>query len=143
MTKRLGSVALAGIAATVFVAAPASAAPSISGSPASTYSHFINGCRARGDFATCVAGGSVNKPLSLWVHVNARPNQRVFVAWSDVCSRGLGAGSKSGSFYARTPVRHRMRMPYLHPDSCTVSADAQLQHGGNRIHVWLTAIKSR
>lgn len=110
---------------------------------AGTYSVVrIGSCRARGDFAVCIASGNVNHPASIHVHVVARPGQRVSGSWTMVCSKGNGAGGKSGNFSgwasAKHPLRRDLRMPYLHPDSCTVSASAQLSKSG-RLHVWLTA----
>ena len=94
----------------------------------------IGKCSARGNYATCVASGSVNHPHALFVKVASRPRQRVAVYWSTVCSRGYGAGSKSGSFKARTPVRRQVKMAYAAPDDCTMSASAQLTHkGGLRV----------
>jgi len=122
------------LAAGPALASPASAAPSTV--------RFLGGCRAQGDFATCIASGSVNHPHSIHVHVIARPGQRVSGSWSMICAKGLGAGSKSGNFSGWAGLKHNLYrnlpMPYLHPDSCTVAADAQLSHGG-KLHVWLTA----
>lgn len=95
---------------------------------------------ARGDYAIATAGGNVNHPKRLWVKVTSRPHERVFVSWSDTCGKGFGAGSKSGHFRATTPVgRHRLKMPYRRPDSCSVAASAQLQGTGRRIQVTLLA----
>lgn len=99
----------------------------------------IASCHARGDFAICVAGGTARRhPLIIRDHVSSIPGQRVTGAWTVVCSKGSGAGSKSGYFGGRTPVSVRMRLPYTRPDSCTASADAQLARSG-RLHVWITA----
>jgi hypothetical protein len=99
----------------------------------------VGTCNAQGEFATCVASGSVNKPITIDVTVTSSPDQPVFVAWSDVCSQGTGAGSDSGSFTASTPVTRAISHPYHQPDNCIVSADAQLQNGGNSITVTITA----
>jgi hypothetical protein len=113
-------------------------------SAAVTPSVFIGGCRAQGDFATCVAGGNVNHPHSITVHVIARPGQRVTGSWSMTCGKGSGAGGPSGNLGGwasrRNPLSHKLRMPYRRPDSCSVAADAQLNHGGS-LHVWLTAVR--
>jgi len=119
-------------AASVLTAAPAGA--TIIASP---FRH-AGSCTASGAFATCVASGTAWRPHRIRVHVSASPNQQVFVAWNDVCVRGTGAGSRSGSFTATTPVNRVIRHPYLHPRNCTVAADAQLQQGGNSIRVWIT-----
>jgi Ricin-type beta-trefoil lectin domain len=95
----------------------------------------LGSCSAEGQYATCVASGSVNNPVSISVTVTASSNQSVSVAWADTCSEGLGVGSASGSFSAETPVTQTISHPYAHPDNCVVSADAQLNGGGNSIHV--------
>jgi hypothetical protein len=97
--------------------------------------HHAGSCTAQGDFATCDAAGNSIRPIRIRVHVHARPDQHVFVAWTDTCSRGTGAGSRSGSFHAVTPVNRLIRHPYAHPDSCIISSDAQLQDSGHWIHV--------
>jgi hypothetical protein len=129
----LATAATIALAATV-LAAPASAAPAAN--------KFIGGCRAQGDYATCVAGGNVNYPLSIRVHIIARPGQHVSGAWSMTCAKGSGAGSKSGKISGWASVKnnlvHKLRMPYSRPDFCSVAADAQLAHGGH-LRIWLTA----
>jgi hypothetical protein len=95
-------------------------------------------CTARGEYATCVAGGTANSPVTIRVHVrSSHKGQHVYVAWSDVCTKGDGAGSRSGSYNAKTVSNHKIGHPYERPDSCIVSADAQL-NGGSFIKVWIT-----
>jgi len=72
------------------------------------------------------------------VTVTSSPDQSVFVSWDDTCSQGEGAGGASGSFTATTPVSRTISHPYYQPDSCIVAAGAQLQAGGNSIHVSLS-----
>jgi hypothetical protein len=101
-------------------------------------SRQIASCRAQGDFAICVASGNArHQPVTIVVHVRATPRQSVLVSWDIVCSKGFGAGSSSGQFHSGTPVNRKMHHPYAHPDSCIVSADAQLSSGGH-VHLWLT-----
>jgi hypothetical protein len=117
--------------------APASAATSAAAS-ASTIpaaDHHAGSCTASGQYAICVASGNATRPHRIRVHVHAAPNQHVLVSWETVCSRGLGAGSRSGQFTAWTPVNRIIRHPYTHPDSCTIASDAQLQDGGHWIAV--------
>lgn len=85
---------------------------------------------ASGDFAIALASGRANKPTALYLRALARPNQGVDANWTLVCSKGLGAGSKSGRFSARTPVTRRLRMPMARPNSCIVSGGAQLRRSG-------------
>jgi hypothetical protein len=130
----------AGLLAMVALAVPASASP-VHGRAASVALYRVvrvGHCSARGDFATCVASGNVNKPTVIYASVYASPNQHVSGDWSMTCTKGTGAGSKSGTMSGTTPLRHRLRMPYVHPDSCSVAADAQLSNGG-RINVTITA----
>jgi hypothetical protein len=83
-----------------------------------------------GDYAIALASGRARKPTALYMRVLARPNQRIDAAWTMVCSKGFGAGSKSGRFSASTPVTRRLRMPMTRPDDCTVSGSAQLRRSG-------------
>src|SRR4051812_22092623 len=92
--------------------------------------HKVGQGTAHGDFAVAVASANVNHPHALYVRVKSRPHQRASGAYTVVCSRGFGAGSKSANFHGRTTFYRRMRMPYHRPSSCSVSADAQLSHGG-------------
>ena len=117
----------------------------VASAAAPTIVRHLGSCRAQGDFATCVVTGSVNDPHSIHVYVSARPGQQVMSGnWDVVCAKGTGAGSKSGSFKGwasdRRPLVRTVHMPYRRPDSCTVSADAQLSHSGH-LHIWLTAQK--
>src|SRR5271167_3515130 len=75
----------------------------------------VGTCTAQGDYATCVAGGSVNNPLTIDVTVTSSPDQPVYVAWDDTCSQGLGAGSDSGSFTTSTPATTPISHPYHQP----------------------------
>ena len=133
MTRRLrrfaGGVLVSALVAFGAVAATAAVAS------AST----VGTCSAQGDYATCVASGSVNEPITIDVTVTSSPDQPVYVAWDDTCSQGLGAGSASGNFTASTPVTTEISHPYYQPDNCIVSADAQLQNGGNSVTVTITA----
>jgi hypothetical protein len=90
----------------------------------------IGHASARGDYAAAVASGNISHPHVIKVIVRSRPHQRVSVNWSMTCSKGSGAGSKSGDFHARTRVKRRLRMPYRRPDDCSVAASAQLDRGG-------------
>lgn len=131
--KRIGSVAVSA-AVTCLLTAGAIAVSAAAANAGTTFAS----CSAQGDFATCVAGGTASRPVTITVNVSASPDQQVSVAWDAVCAQGSGAGSSSGSFTAQAPVSRVISHPYHQPDSCTVSADAQLQAGGNSIHVWLS-----
>ena len=124
-----------GLLAMVAVAVPASASPA-HGRAASVARYRVvrvGHCTARGDFAICTASGSVNKPTVIYVHVYATPNQHISGAWSTTCSKGTGAGGKSGTMSGTTPLRHTLKMAYTHPDSCIAAADAQLSGSGHLV----------
>ncbi|HET7018245.1 MAG TPA: hypothetical protein VFI65_30285 [Streptosporangiaceae bacterium] len=95
-------------------------------------------CRAQGDFATCITSGNTLRPVMITVHVSATPRQGVAVDWNLVCSKGTGAGGKSGKFHGRAPISRVIRHPYVHPDNCTVAAGGNVNRSGH-IHVWITA----
>jgi len=95
-------------------------------------------CRAQGDFAICVASGNTLRPVKITVHVTVSPRQGVAVNWNLVCSKGTGAGGKSGKFHGQAPIAKVIKHPYVHPDSCTVAAAGSVSNSGH-IHVWITA----
>lgn len=130
--KRLGRLAAA-VVMTGLLTAGAIAANAVAASASTTFAS----CSAQGDYAICDASGTAPDPVTLTVSVTSSPDQDVYVAWTDVCSEGTGAGSSSGSFTAQTPVSRTISHPYSQPDSCIVSADAQLQ-AGNSVHVSLS-----
>lgn len=86
---------------------------------------------AAGDYASAIASGSADNPSKLRVRVTSVPRQSVNVNWTVVCTKGFGAGSKSGQFTARTPTTRAMRMPMSRPDNCTVSAGGFLERSGS------------
>jgi hypothetical protein len=132
--RALFAAVLPAVAAVVMLSGGAASASTITGS----HVYHAGRCYAAGEFATCVASGTANRPVSIHLHVRAEPNQHVSGAWDSTCSKGLGAGSKSGTFSGMTRLRHVIRMSYTHPDSCIVSADAQLSQSGNHIKVSIT-----
>src|ERR1700730_10733828 len=128
------------IAAAIIAAAPLLALVGIS-APASAnalHPHLLSRCTARGDFATCVTGGTTRAhPTDIRVHVlSLHPGQSVIVAWDMVCAKGSGAGSRSGQFNATTTVNRRVpsrtrgrttASSPLTPSSITPEADASLR----------------
>jgi Ricin-type beta-trefoil lectin domain len=109
---------------------------------AASASTGFGSCSAQGDYATCDASGTATSPITITVTVTSSPDQAVFVSWDTTCSLGDGAGGSSGSFTATTPVSRTISHPYSHPDSCIVAAGAQLQAGGNSVHVALSYSQS-
>jgi hypothetical protein len=86
---------------------------------------------ASGDYAIAQASGTANHPHSIWVKVVASPSQNADLHWTMVCTKGFGAGSKSGSVRsARAPFKRKLRMPTKNPRDCTVAANAQLSNSG-------------
>jgi hypothetical protein len=138
MIKRLAPVLPAAAAFALLFPASAAAAPARQQPPAPK--PFAQ-CTASGRDAICDAGGTVNRPYSLWLHVRARPKQRVTGAWTVACSKGTASDDKSGTFAGKTVLIREMKMGYRHPRQCIASADAQLTGSGKSIHLWLTVGK--
>jgi hypothetical protein len=111
--RKLIAVALFG--AVVFAAAPASARMVV-----------LDRDRTTGDNAFVNADGEVNDPNALFVKVKTRPtNQRVRVIWNVFCDIPSGFSRTSGSFYRRTTVYERVRMPFANPTHCRLTATVQ------------------
>lgn len=88
---------------------------------------------ASGDFATAVASGTATRPKAVYLAVIATPRQSVTGSWTMVCSKGAGAGSKSGDFTTSSSAKRKLKMPTVNPDSCSVAATAQLATGGKLV----------
>ena len=135
--KQLSRFAAAA-AMTGLLTAGAIAASTAAASASTTFAS----CSAQGDFAVCDASGTAADPVTITVSVTSSPDQDVYVTWDTTCSEGLSAGGSSGSFTAETPVTRTISHPYQQPDSCIVAAGAQLQAGGNSVHVSLSYSQS-
>jgi len=135
--NRLSRVATT-VAATAMITASALAASAAAASASTPF----GSCSAQGDYAICDASGTAASPVTITVTVTSSPTQSVYVSWTDTCSEGDGAGGRSGSFTATTPVSRTISHPYSHPGSCIVAAGAQLQAGGNSVHVSLSYSQS-
>jgi hypothetical protein len=85
---------------------------------------------ASGDFAVAVASGTAKKPRTIHVQVRTRPAQGFDANWSVTCSRGTGAGSKSGRFSGSGSRAKRIRLPMRRANTCYVGASAQLDDSG-------------
>lgn len=131
--KRLSRLAAAAAATGLLTAGAI-----VVGTAAASAGTTFGSCSAQGDFAICDASGTATDPITITVSVTSSPDQSVFVSWDDTCSQGEGAGGESGSFTATTPVSRTISHPYHQPDSCIVAAGAQLQAGGNSVHVSLS-----
>src|SRR4051812_49048123 len=70
-----------------------------------------------GDYAAAAVSANARRPHALYVKVTTRPPQGVSGNWSLTCSRGGGAGSKSGEFSGDAPLVRRMRFPMRRPRS--------------------------
>ncbi len=100
--------------------------------PAATAAVYkrIGSASASGDFAIALASGTAKRPLGVYVSTVATPRQSVSVNWTMVCSKGFGAGSKSGSHTTSSSRKRKLRLPMSNPSSCTVSASGSLEDGG-------------
>ena len=131
------AVSVVGVGAGVGTVAVASDSPEPSATMARKAKTIASG-RASGDYAIAQATGEAKSPRTIKLRVTATPSQRVSVAWTMVCVEGMGAGSKSGQFEATAPLTRALRKPSSRPDSCTVSANAQLSESG-KVVVRITA----
>src|SRR4051794_39586430 len=116
--------------------------------PAVAVAKVIGSKSSSGDFAVVVASGHARHPHAMYVRVSTKPSQHATGSWTVVCSKGTGAGSKSGDFAGSGSFRRKVRFPngaesllgqgMRHPSDCTVSAAAQLDDSG-KVRVTLTA----
>ena len=124
-----GRVSAVGLLALAGVAAAAGGASASTG----------HSCSAQGQYAICDASATLNHPASFSVTVTAVPSQSVSGAWDVTCAQGSGAGADQGRFSGITPLTVTLKHPYTHPDTCIVSADAQLSGAGRSVHVVISS----
>jgi hypothetical protein len=117
---------------------------------------MIGSASTSGDYATTIASGTATRPRHIFAVFNTSKPQWLDIDWTMVCSRGYGAGSKSGSVRryssvlpgVRAPTGGKgpwsispdFRMPMARPDDCTVSAGAQLTRSG-RLVIQILALR--
>jgi hypothetical protein len=117
--NRTSAICAAVVAAAVVATAAAAATPRVIGSAS-----------AGGDYAIANASGTAKHPHQVYVRVLAKPAQAVRGAWTLVCSKGFGAGTKSGTVTGRAPFTKPLKLPMKNSDQCIVSANAQLSRSG-------------
>ena len=123
------SIAVALVGSVLFAAAPASARTIV-----------LDRDRTTGDNSFVNADGEVNDPKALFVKVKTRPtNQRVRVIWNAFCDIPSGFSRTSGSFYRRTNVYERVRMPFANPTHCRLTATVQRTVGSGSLILVLLA----
>jgi hypothetical protein len=74
-----------------------------------------------GSSPICEALGPATKPTAAWVRVTASGDKRVLVQWSTSCVLGAKEKSRKGKFKAATPVKHKLKMAFAHPDTCELT----------------------
>jgi hypothetical protein len=97
----------------------------------------IASCTASDGHPRCYAAGGANHPSSLWLHVSAKPRQKVSGWWEVQCTKGFPR-DKKGRIRGTSTVTRRLPMSYAHPTYCVVYASAQLSKAGTSLHLWVT-----
>lgn len=86
---------------------------------------------ASGEAAIAQTEGTIRNPEIIRVRVKTVPPLKASVTYTLICATGGSAGSKSGQFTASSPIDRKINIPNGRPDSCDVSANAQLEAGGD------------
>lgn len=121
MKKLIGAVSVLAVTGAAFAVSPADAGGGYK---------QIGRESSSGDFATVIASGTAKSPRAIYVAVKTSPRQKADMNWTVVCSKGMGAGSKSGDYSTSSSAKRKIRLPMSNPSSCTVSAGGQLSSGG-------------
>jgi hypothetical protein len=78
-----------------------------------------------------VVSGSVRRPGTVvYLQIDIVPDQSVEVSWDAVCSSGAASATRSGSYRDFSGVEHEVRLPFLHPDFCSLSISADAMSSG-------------
>lgn len=92
-----------------------------------------------GQYAATTVSGSVSAPdtATFIIRVKSAPTaQNVHVDWALTCADGTSVKETSGGFDDTTPVNDAgidIYKPFLNPDDCSVSVEAQLTDGDGTI----------
>jgi hypothetical protein len=92
---------------------------------------------ANGSYSIASLTVTVENPGALWIRVKARPNQSVTANWDIFCQSGDEFTSRGSSTEGRTPLLRRIHIPQRFPDSCDISALAQLGGSGSITLIFL------
>ena len=120
-----------------YLAASACVIGALASAPGAS-AYVIDAQSASGDYAIAIASGSANNPSRMKVRIKTSPSQHATGNYTIVCSKGMGAGSKDGSYSGYGSFTRRLRFPMRNPDSCTASALGSLDASG-RVKVILKA----
>jgi putative ABC transport system ATP-binding protein len=95
-----------------------------------TGTRVVARAHSSGARASAFARGRVDHPLKLSLKVVAGPPMDVTVSWIVQCKTKSTTDKRSGQFNLKAPTSRLLPFPMPSPDSCTVSAAANLDGSG-------------
>lgn len=84
----------------------------------------------KGKYPTTLAHASLKDPGAIKMKITPDPEQTTHAAWTVACRKGRSADTSSDRFTVRRAVTKSMNRPFTNPDTCEVSASAQMVKRG-------------
>ena len=84
----------------------------------------------KGKYPSTLAHASLKNPGAIKMKITADPEHTTHAAWTVACRKGRSAKTSADRFTVRRPVTKSMNRPFTNPDSCEVSASAQMVKRG-------------
>ena len=84
----------------------------------------------KGKYPSTLAHASLDDPGAIKMKVTPDPEQTTHAAWTVACRKGRRADTSADRFTVRREVTRSMHRPFTNPDTCEVSASAQIVKRG-------------
>ena len=98
----------------------------------------------KGKYPSALAHASLKDPGAVKMKITPDPRHTTHAAWTVACRRGRSADTSSDRFTVRRSVTRSMNRPLTNPDSCEVSASAQMVKSGTiKVQILEKPIPSR
>ena len=84
----------------------------------------------KGKYPSALTHASLKDPGAIKMKITSDPEHTTHAAWTVACRRGRSADTSSDRFTVKGAVTKSMNRPLTNPDSCEVSASAQMVKRG-------------
>lgn len=98
----------------------------------------------KGKYPSALTHASLTDPGAIKMKITPDPRHTTHAAWTVACRRGRSADTSSDRFTVKRAVTRSMNRPLTNPDSCEVSASAQMvKRGTIKVQILEKPIPSR
>jgi hypothetical protein len=127
MRAKIIAAAVAGLASAGLAMAPTAMAAPAATAPKK---HYIGSCQAQGSYPICtISARTAYDVRHVYIHVWGKlsiPGEakgRIEADYDNLCERGTGSGSDSGTIKAFPTYTHPLKQAYANPSECFSDAE--------------------